>query len=105
MRLARERRRQRQPDPHRQAAARRVVGDHRAAHRLDEAARDRRGRVQRPRAAVVEALERLEQPLALLGRDPGPWSMTSSFALLAPAMGDDLDRPSRRRGAARCRAR
>ena len=50
LRARRCRRRERQADAHRQPAAGRVVGDHRAAHRLDEAARDARARGRRPSA-------------------------------------------------------
>ena len=73
-------------DPHRQPAARRAVGDHRAAHRLDEAARDREAEAEplRP-SSIADALEGLEQLVLRSLGTPGPWSTISILALSAPA--------------------
>ena len=76
----------RQPDPHRQPAARGRVGDHRAVHRLDEAARDREPEAEALPPLIVGAAGRARTAVSRCSSGtPGPWSMISSLALSAPA--------------------
>ena len=79
-----------QANSHRQAPARRVVGDHRAAHRLDESTSDGEAQSNSLGPMVVQALKRLEQLRLLLVGNPGAVIDHLELRSIRPGMSDHL---------------